>query len=91
MSETQDSGLVLGWDVGGTKSAALIATADAINESLEPHEAIAKIVVTKESWNIDNGLMTPTMKVRRNEIEKRFGELLAKLEGDRKTKVYWES
>ena len=71
--------------------AALIATADAINETLEPHEAIAKIVVTKDSWNIDNGLMTPTMKVRRNEIEKRFGELLAKLEGDRKTKVYWES
>jgi glucokinase len=27
LSETQDSGLVLGWDVGGTKSAALIATA----------------------------------------------------------------
>jgi len=68
----------------------LIATTEAINESLEPHEAIAKIVVTKDPWSIDNGLMTPTMKVRRSEIEKRYGELLAKLEGDRKRKLVWE-
>jgi len=62
----------------------------AVNETLEPHEEIAKIVVTKDTWTIDNGLMTPTMKVRRNEIEKRYGELLAKLEADRKLQVYWE-
>lgn len=71
--------------------AGLIATAEAVNESLEAHEAIAKIVVTKDSWSIDNGLMTPTMKVRRSEIEKRYGEWLAKLEGDRKSKLVWEA
>ena len=71
--------------------AGLIATMEAVNESVEAHEAIAKIVVTKDSWSIDNGLMTPTMKVRRSEIEKRFGEMLAKLEGDRKRKLVWES
>ncbi|HET7796974.1 AMP-binding protein [Nevskia sp.] len=70
--------------------AGLVSTMKAVNETLEPHEEIAKIVVTKDTWTIDNGLMTPTMKVRRNEIEKRYGELLAKLEADRKLQVYWE-
>lgn len=70
--------------------AGLVATMKAVNQSLEPHEQICKIVVTRDTWSIDNGLMTPTMKVRRNEIEKRYGELLAGLEADRKTQVYWE-
>lgn len=69
----------------------LVATMDAVNEVLEAHEAIAKIVVTVEVWSIDNGLMTPTMKVRRNEIEKRYGEMLARLEGERKARIHWES
>mgnify|MGYP000735790560 CR=1 FL=1 len=69
----------------------LIATMAEVNKTVEAHEEICKIVVTKDAWTIDNGLMTPTMKVRRNEIEKRYGELLAKLEADRKLQVYWES
>lgn len=70
--------------------AGLIATMKSVNATLEPHEEICKIVVTKDAWTIDNSLMTPTMKVRRNEIEKRYLELLGKLEADRKAKVYWE-
>jgi len=71
--------------------AELVATMKAVNETLEAHEEIAKIVVTADAWTVDNGLMTPTMKVRRNEIEKRHGELLAKLEADRKRLVHWEA
>lgn len=41
-----------------------------INETLDPHERIAKIVVTKEVWSVDNGFLTPTLKVKRNVIEK---------------------
>jgi long-chain acyl-CoA synthetase len=69
----------------------LIATMTTVNKALEAHEAIAKIVVAKEAWAIDNNLMTPTMKVRRNAVEKRYGELLAELEGDRKMQVCWQS
>ncbi|MCK9193459.1 MAG: AMP-binding protein, partial [Nevskia sp.] len=69
----------------------LIATMTTVNKALEAHEAIAKVVVAKEAWAIDNNLMTPTMKVRRNAVEKRYGELLAELEGDRKMQVCWQS
>ena len=41
-----------------------------LNPTLEKHEKIEKIVVMKEDWTIDNGLLTPTLKVKRNQVEK---------------------
>ncbi len=41
-----------------------------LNPSLESHERIEKVVVMKEDWTVDNGLLTPTLKVKRNQVEK---------------------
>ena len=41
-----------------------------INPNLEKHEKIEKAVVMKEDWTVDNGLMTPTMKIKRSQVEK---------------------
>ena len=41
-----------------------------INPTLEKHEKIEKAVVMKEDWTIDNGLMTPTLKIKRSQVEK---------------------
>lgn len=41
-----------------------------INPTLEKHERLEKVVVMKEDWNVANGLTTPSMKVKRNSIEK---------------------
>jgi long-chain acyl-CoA synthetase len=68
----------------------LAADMDAVNATLEPHEQIAKIVVVKETWTIDNNLMTPTMKVKRNEIEKRYLPLIER-EAQTRSKVAWEA
>ncbi len=43
---------------------------DEINPDLEKHERLEKIVIMKEEWTIANGLCTPTLKVKRNQIEK---------------------
>jgi len=67
----------------------LVADIEAVNGPLEDHEKIAKAIVVKDSWTIDNGIMTPTMKVKRNEVEKRYHNLLATHDGT-KTKVVWE-
>lgn len=40
------------------------------NESLESYEKLEKAVVMKGEWTIENALMTPSMKVKRNEVEK---------------------
>lgn len=62
-------------ELGKTKSrtslcVGLVATMNQINPHIEKHEKIEKVIIMKEDWSIDNGLTTPTMKVKRNEIEK---------------------
>ncbi|MEO0528726.1 MAG: AMP-binding protein [Bacteroidota bacterium] len=51
-------------------SDSLLETVNSVNPSLEKHEKIEKVVVMKEDWTVDNGLSTPTLKVKRNSIEK---------------------
>ena len=40
------------------------------NKELESFERIASAVIMKQPWTIENGMMTPTLKVKRNEVEK---------------------
>lgn len=51
-------------------SESLWNTVTKINPDLEKHEKIEKVVVMKEDWSVDNGLTTPTLKVKRNAIER---------------------
>jgi long-chain acyl-CoA synthetase len=41
-----------------------------LNRQLEKHEKLEKLVILPEPWTVENGLMTPTLKVKRNEVEK---------------------
>ncbi len=41
-----------------------------VNAGLESYEKLEKAVIMQGDWSIANGLMTPTMKVKRNEVEK---------------------
>ncbi|MWV15843.1 AMP-binding protein [Pseudomonas sp. L-22-4S-12] len=50
-----------------------------LNGRLEPHERISHFVLVREPWTVDNGCMTPTMKIRRNVLESRYAELIASL------------
>ncbi|WOX05288.1 AMP-binding protein [Microbulbifer pacificus] len=45
---------------------------DEINQQLEDHERLNYVVIVKEPWTIESGLLTPTMKLKRNEIEERY-------------------
>lgn len=51
-------------------SESLLETINTINPNLEKHEKLEKVVIMKEDWNVDNGLTTPSLKVKRNSIEK---------------------
>jgi long-subunit acyl-CoA synthetase (AMP-forming) len=44
----------------------------ALNSTLNHHEHLAKIVVLKEPWTVENNLLTPSFKVKRGEIELRY-------------------
>jgi long-subunit acyl-CoA synthetase (AMP-forming) len=40
-----------------------------VNARLADYEQLYRIVVAKEPWTIENGMLTPTMKVKRSRIE----------------------
>jgi long-chain acyl-CoA synthetase len=43
-----------------------------VNVTLEDHEQMDYLVVVKDQWTMDNGFLTPTMKIRRSVIEERY-------------------
>jgi long-chain acyl-CoA synthetase len=43
-----------------------------INSSLDAHERLEKIVVIPDAWTVDSGMLTPTFKLIRNAIEKKY-------------------
>ena len=39
-----------------------------VNRELAKYEHIASIIILKDDWNIENDLLTPTMKLKRNRV-----------------------
>ncbi|GGB15088.1 AMP-binding protein [Agarivorans gilvus] len=56
--------------------ASLGRTLDKVNQHLESHAKLSHILVVKQDWNVDNALLTPTLKIRRNQIEQHYSELI---------------
>ena len=59
------------------------------NAGFDPHEHLEKIVIVREQWTIENGLLTPTLKVKRDQIEKRYADHVPRWYGE-KPRVLWE-
>ena len=53
------------------------------NEGLSSIEKIRKFVIAKEPFSTDNGLLTPTMKVKRHKVIEIYGETLDDLYGSK--------
>ncbi len=48
---------------------ALARLREEVNQGLAEHQKLGMIVVVSEPWSIENGCLTPTMKIRRHRIE----------------------
>jgi long-subunit acyl-CoA synthetase (AMP-forming) len=60
-----------------------------INEELEAHAKISFFVVVNEPWTMENDLLTPTMKIKRNKIESHYEPFLDAW-AQQKKEVVWE-
>jgi long-chain acyl-CoA synthetase len=68
--------------------ASLAAHLKAVNAQLDPHEQMECLVVTVDPWSVENDILTPTMKVKRNRIEDLFAQNYERWATARK-KVVW--
>ncbi len=68
--------------------ASLAAYLKTVNADLDPHEQLACLVVTVEPWTVDNDLITPTFKVKRNRVEDLFAANYERWEAARKPVVW---
>ncbi len=44
-----------------------------VNQTLDKHERLPRLVVVKDNWAVENGFLTPTLKIKRNVIESTYG------------------
>ncbi len=65
-------------------------TMQEVNLLLDKHERMKKIVIMKEEWTIENNLLTPTLKVKRNVLEKIKTDYYESWYGNKNT-VVWEA
>ena len=66
----------------------LSKTLHIVNKKLEKHQKIDHIIVLKEEWTVENDLLTPTLKIKRADIEKKFSHFI---EMEISESVHWEN
>jgi long-chain acyl-CoA synthetase len=66
----------------------LEAHLDATNAGFDQHERLDKLVIVPDEWTSENGLLTPTLKLRRSVIEERYADPVAAVL-ERSDRVVW--
>ncbi len=58
-----------------------------VNSQLESHQRLDAVIVASHPWSVENELLTPTMKLKRDNIEQRYRQYL---ESNLPAPVVWE-
>jgi len=72
-----------------TLTASLGAIMASANEAADPHEHLSFIAVVPGSWTVENGFITPTLKIKRNIVEEAYGKHFEGWSRQRKS-VVWQ-
>ncbi|NDJ82048.1 AMP-binding protein [Vibrio campbellii] len=46
-----------------------------VNQELESHEQIKGVLMIQDPWSIENGILTPTLKIKRHVLEQKYHEI----------------
>ncbi|MFK7885273.1 MAG: AMP-binding protein [Gammaproteobacteria bacterium] len=66
----------------------LLELLEIVNGTLESHERLSHLVVAADEWTIENKLLTPTMKIKRDQLEERYAAQLSNLGA---AKIVWRA
>jgi long-chain acyl-CoA synthetase len=65
-----------------TDERALVRRANARLGAFPRYVRVRRVITTTEPWTVDNGLLTPTLKVKRAQVASRFTHTLARIYGE---------
>ncbi|MEP2650412.1 MAG: AMP-binding protein [Paraglaciecola sp.] len=54
----------------------LLASLEEVNATLETHSVLERLVILKDEWTVENDLLTPTLKIKRHTLEKKYKDLI---------------
>jgi len=54
--------------------AALLERVKAVNSQVDHNARIGAVIISTEPWSIENRVLTPTMKIRRERVEELLGD-----------------
>ncbi|MGE0273749.1 MAG: long-chain fatty acid--CoA ligase, partial [Alphaproteobacteria bacterium] len=60
---------------------AVYQAVERVNKDMSVIERVRRIILTAEPFTVENGMMTPTLKIRRHKIREKYGEALKRLYG----------
>ncbi len=69
--------------------ASLAEHLQAVNRTLDPHEQLQCLVLVTTAWTVDNDIITPTFKVKRNRIEDLYSRFYETWETSGK-RILWQ-
>ena len=70
--------------------ASLTQHLETVNATLDPHEQLKCLVVASSAWTVENDIITPTFKVKRNRIEDLYSADYERWQDSGK-KVVWQA
>jgi long-subunit acyl-CoA synthetase (AMP-forming) len=73
----------------GEVSQSIGDTLASVNAELVNYERLNKVIIVSEPWSVENGILTPTLKIKRNVLEAHYQDQLLKWY-EVKDKVVWE-
>ena len=81
-------------EIGAAKSkealeSSLENTMITVNKTLQKYTQVGTIIIAKEPFSVENGLLTPTLKVKRFNMNAKYADVLRDYCEDEK-KIIWE-
>ncbi|KAF1069662.1 MAG: Long-chain-fatty-acid--CoA ligase FadD15 [Pseudomonas citronellolis] len=61
-----------------------------VNAGLDKHEQLASLILLTDTWSVENGFLTPTLKIKRTVVESTYGARFEEW-AERRESVQWHS